>query len=161
MTQSRLAKAKFETNEDSRLCEAVRLFGPRDWWRVASVVPNRTARQCRERWCNYLNPTLISHPWTEPEDRLLLEKVDAMGTRWNAIVSFFDGRSKNSLRNRYRSIQRHMGGDTRSEATKCDREMTTELQNSIPVMDDPFGMIDRIDEEWDAIWRADDDPFFS
>jgi hypothetical protein len=160
MAQLRSAKSKFESHEDSLLSEAVRIFGTRDWWLVASAVPNRTARQCRERWCNYLNPRLISRPWTEPEDRLLLEKADEMGCRWNVIVSFFDGRSKNSLRNRYRSIKRHTGRARVSEVPRCEGSRSAKTETPEPVIDDPFAFLDRIDDEWNSGWCTDFGFFF-
>jgi hypothetical protein len=151
MSEARPPKSKFAGHEDTRLIEAVRVFGTRDWWLVASAVPNRTARQCRERWSNYLNPRLTSHAWTESEDRLLLAKVEEMGCRWNVILGFFDGRSKNSLRNRYRSVQRRTGHAPRREAP--------ETESPTPGTDDPFSFMDRLGDQWNLWWQGDCDPF--
>jgi hypothetical protein len=162
MSQSRPTKVKFEAHEDNRLSEAVRVLGTNDWWLVASAVPNRTARQCRERWCNYLNPKLISHAWTEAEDRLLFEKVDQMGCRWGAIINFFDGRSKNSLRNRYRScVQRRAARGPRREAPECQPHEPARAEIPPAVGDDPFAFMDRINDEWTFSWEAECEPLFS
>jgi hypothetical protein len=159
MADSRPSKSKFESDEDTRLIEAVRIFGTTDWWLVASAVPNRTARQCRERWSNYLNPTLNSNAWTEAEDRLLFEKVEQLGCRWNVIVNFFDGRSKNSLRNRYRSAQRQT---SRIHAPQCANPISPNPNPEplAPVIEDPFAFLDRIEQEWNFSWHEDCDTFF-
>jgi hypothetical protein len=160
MAATRTPKSKFGAHEDACLSEAVRVFGTGDWWLIASAVPNRTSRQCRERWSNYLNPGLSSHGWTEAEDRLLLEKVNEMGCRWGVIVGFFDGRSKNSLRNRYRSVQRRSGRAPRADVSQSNSPLSTDSHAALPAMEDPFAFMDRIDEEWNISWHADCDPFF-
>jgi hypothetical protein len=46
-----------------------------------------------------------------------------------------------------------MGGEIHTEAPQRDRKMPTDI-------DDPFAILDRIDEEWNMIWRTDHDTFF-
>jgi myb proto-oncogene protein len=70
-------------------------------------MPNHNARQCRERHNNYLKPSLRHDPWTAEEDRLLVEKAEVCGSKWNTIATFFTNRSGNSLRNRWHMIQRY------------------------------------------------------
>ena len=35
------------------------------WVKVASHVPGRSDQQCRERWCNHINPALRRSRWTK------------------------------------------------------------------------------------------------
>jgi hypothetical protein len=65
-----------------------------------------TARQCRERWRNYLSPELEHDEWTEEDDRKLLRGFEHFGTRWTLIAETFSGRSGNTIRNRYFLLQR-------------------------------------------------------
>ena len=69
-------------------------------------LPGRTARQCRDRWVNYLNPALSDKEWTKDEDDLLLDMYREFGTHWKDISLFFEGRSLNSIRNRVMKLIR-------------------------------------------------------
>lgn len=99
-------KIKFSPQEDMLLLHAVQSLGTSDWHIVASRVPGRNARQCRERWNNYVNPSLISAPWTAKEDCFLMEKYRELGPHWRTIASYFTSRSTNSIKNRFTILQR-------------------------------------------------------
>ena len=101
------AKSKFSKEDDLKLISLVMSRNDRDWVWIAQQMTNRNPRQCRERWYNYLDPSLHKGGWTPEEDRLLMEKKKEMGPHWNAIARFFSGRSGNSVRNRWLLIMRH------------------------------------------------------
>jgi hypothetical protein len=56
---------------------------------------------------NYLAPHLRSDPWTEPEDALLVAKINELGCSWSLISRFFPRRSDNDVKNRWYSHLRH------------------------------------------------------
>ena len=99
-------KIKFTPAEDQLLIDAVNQFGCDDWHLICSKVPGRNPRQCRERWNNYVNPRIISSPWTSEEDEKLLKKYEEFGSKWHTIASFFPTRSTNNIKNRFVSLQR-------------------------------------------------------
>ena len=101
------SKSKFTREDDLKLIQLVMSRNDRDWVWISQQMPNRNPRQCRERWYNYLDPSLHKGGWTPEEDQLLLEKKKEMGPHWNAIARFFKGRSGNSVRNRWLLIMRH------------------------------------------------------
>jgi hypothetical protein len=74
-----------------------------DWEAVANRMEGRSARQCRERWVNYFAPTIRNDPWTEDENRLLVDKINKLGHCWAKIGYFFNGRSENDVKNRWYS----------------------------------------------------------
>lgn len=41
---------RWTADEDKRLRVAVKLFGPKNWMKIADFVPGRTQVQCRERF---------------------------------------------------------------------------------------------------------------
>ena len=71
-------KFKFGADEDIQLKDLVLKYGENNWTQIAQNMPNRNARQCKERWCNYLSPNICKSPWTQDEDNLLLEKYKEM-----------------------------------------------------------------------------------
>lgn len=76
------------------------------WSQVANLLPNRTARQVRERYKNFLSPGLTNKPWTKEEDNLLKEAYDRLGPKWAKITSYFNGRSEINIKNRWTSLQK-------------------------------------------------------
>jgi hypothetical protein len=91
----------------------------------------RNARQCRERWQNYLDPELRRSPWTAEEDLLLQAKVAEYGAGWHKISTFFVNRSPLSLRNRWQQFERRLAkGDIEIEAAKQSQLSATVTERS-------------------------------
>jgi hypothetical protein len=109
----------FTVQEDVRLLEIINRSHVINWDMITKQIGGRSARQCRERWLNYLNPQIRSDPWTEDEDRLLLEKINELGHCWASICHFFNGRSESDVKNRwyshlkYRSLPDPLSGRLR------------------------------------------------
>lgn len=95
------SRHKFTPEEDIKLSKMIALHGPKKWNKIALALPGRTGRQCRDRFQNYLNPSLTNGPWTKEEDRLLEQKVYELGQHWNKIAIYFKGRSSNNVKNRW------------------------------------------------------------
>jgi hypothetical protein len=93
----------FSPTEDAFLLRLVGDDPSPQWEVIAEQMPDRTARQCRERWLNYLNPAIRVDPWTEAEDSLLIEKVNDLGHFWSTMTNFFNGRSESDIKNRWYS----------------------------------------------------------
>ena len=100
-------KSKFERYEDEKLKRLVAKFGTENWNTIAHKMKDRTVRQCRERWLNYLDPNLNKSEWTDEEDKLLYQKFDELGRRWKVIASFFENRTDISVKNRWLMLERH------------------------------------------------------
>jgi hypothetical protein len=96
-------KVKFTPAEDQKLRELVKRLGLSNWIKVAEQMTSRNARQCRERWNNYLSPALLTHPWTPDEDILLDQKYAQVGSKWTYIAGFFPDRSRNNIKNRWKT----------------------------------------------------------
>jgi hypothetical protein len=98
-----VTRKPFAIFEDARLIELVNHLGQASWDVIAAQMPGRSARQCRERWINYLSPDIRVGPWTEVEDYILLNQVVHLGTRWTAIARSLNGRSDSDVKNRWYS----------------------------------------------------------
>ena len=99
-------KNKFTPSEDEKLKYLVSKFGTDSWSLIGQLMQTRNARQCRERWNNYLNPTLSTEPWSFEEDQLLAKKFAELGPQWNKLSKFFNNRSDNNIRNRWHFLLR-------------------------------------------------------
>jgi hypothetical protein len=101
------ARRPFRPEEDARLIQILSSAPFRCWDAVAQQFENRTPRQCRERWLNYLCPQVRIAPWTKQEDELLVAMVNEHCRAWSVISRWFNGRSENDVKNRWYSHLRH------------------------------------------------------
>jgi hypothetical protein len=148
------ARSKFSVEEDSKLLDAVMRLGTAKWGAVARDVGNRNARQCRERWRNYVNPNLVpSNPWTDEEDAILVSLLLEMGGRWMAIHQLFPSRSVHDLKNRCRMLYRRNASFRRPKLTETLPESADpdSLLNVGPPADeeDPFPFLDKLKPEFE------------
>ncbi|KAJ2607846.1 hypothetical protein H4S08_004677 [Coemansia sp. RSA 1365] len=100
-----LHKGPWTPAEDDLLRQRVAQY-PSQWSRVAEGITGRTDDQCAKRWRESLDPEIDRGKWRPEEDRLLLEKYAELGTQWQKIATFFQGRPGLHCRNRWRKIQR-------------------------------------------------------
>jgi hypothetical protein len=103
---SKSIKRQFSIEEDRTVLIFVAAHGLKSWSLLASQMPNRTAKQCRERWHNHLNPSINRRPWSADEDRILAMRHRELGNRWAAIARFLPGRTDTLVKNRWNTSVR-------------------------------------------------------
>jgi hypothetical protein len=97
----------FTPQDDGELRNLVNTFGDGNWTDIAIRMPSGlSSRQCRERWRNYVSPSLHNQNWTDEDDRKLIDEFARLGPRWAIIAEAFPGRSGNTVRNRYFLLKR-------------------------------------------------------
>jgi hypothetical protein len=94
-------RRKFTPEEDLQLRSLVEQLGTKHWEEISRYLPDRSARQCRNRYKNYLLDSLVTNPWTREEDAVLIEKFHQIGPKWVEIGKLLSGRSGNNVKNRW------------------------------------------------------------
>ncbi|KAI3780237.1 hypothetical protein L2E82_10208 [Cichorium intybus] len=98
---------KWAPDEDKRLKIAVKLFGGKNWNKIARFVPGRTQVQCRERWVNCLDPALNMNEWTPQEDLQLKYAIEEHGYCWSKVAACVPPRTDNQCRRRWSVLLPH------------------------------------------------------
>ena len=103
-----LQSGNWSPKEDEALRASVARHGIKPWPTVSSGVPGRSAKQCRERWHNHLNPNVDKSCFTAEEDELILKGYEVHGTKWSRIAKDVHSqtskwRTDNQVKNRFNS----------------------------------------------------------
>ena len=103
-----VVKGKWHSKEDEKLCALVAKLGSDGLWNKISEAFcfTRSPKQCRERWQNFLDPSLNTSSWTPDEDDLLLKLHAIHGPSWAQIASSFPGRTNDRVKRRVKTLLR-------------------------------------------------------
>jgi len=100
-----IKRGRWSTDEDKRLIMAVHAYPLNNWVLVQRHTQGRTDVQCRERWCNILNPELNTGPWSKEEDESLKKAIKEVGAgNWSKIAEIMYPRTDNQCWRRWRLI---------------------------------------------------------
>lgn len=99
-------------DEDRLLLEVLqKSTKPIKWRNIAELIPNRSGKQCRERYFNHLQPSLTKKLWSPVEEAALFRLYGIFGQKWKVITSYLHGRTNNSTKNRFHHIRRRIEKD--------------------------------------------------
>ena len=117
-----LKKGSWTAEEDAMLIEWVKSEGEGKWALCAvQMKGRRSGKQCRERWNNTLDPDVKKGEWTRSEDVKLFEEYWRMGSKWASMANNFDGRTENSIKNRFYSLLRKMASVSVREGSQKNK----------------------------------------
>eukprot|EP00953_Heterococcus_sp_UTEX-ZZ885_P017808 9964-Heterococcus_DN1.PRE.2 len=76
----------WKNTEDEILKAAVMKYGKMQWARVASLLSRKSAKQCKARWFEWLDPSIKKTDWTRDEEEKLLHLAKLMPNQWRTIA---------------------------------------------------------------------------
>lgn len=126
-------------DEDKLLLSIVQSMRvPMKWSLVAQNLPERTGKQCRERYVNHLNPRLKVTDWSPTEDATIFHLYNTIGSHWAKMSKIIPGRTDNGIKNRFHNLRRQLEREDEhrlrlSAARDFPEEIRLELLREFPI----------------------------
>lgn len=76
----------WRNTEDEILKAAVMKYGKNQWARIASLLHKKSAKQCKARWYEWLDPSIKKTEWSREEEEKLLHLAKLMPCQWRTIA---------------------------------------------------------------------------
>ncbi len=86
MVRISLKGGVWKNAEDEMLKAGVMKYGKNNWSRVASLLNRKTARECKARWFEWLDPAIKKTEWTREEEEKLLQLAKIFPAQWRTIA---------------------------------------------------------------------------
>ncbi|GBF97104.1 hypothetical protein Rsub_10115 [Raphidocelis subcapitata] len=93
----------WKNTEDEILKAAVMKYGLNQWARISSLLVRKSAKQCKARWYEWLDPAIKKTEWTREEDEKLLHLAKLLPTQWRTIAPIV-GRTPAQCLERYEKL---------------------------------------------------------
>jgi len=104
-------RGKWTKAEDEQLRRILSRFDCKNshtWEKAAEGMGfTRSNKQCRERWTNFLDPSLRHGPWTAEEDARLLSLHSQFGNKWKKFSQTLVGRCGEGIRRRFKCLKQN------------------------------------------------------
>jgi pre-mRNA-splicing factor CDC5/CEF1 len=104
----------WKNSEDEILKAAVMKYGKQQWARVASLLNRKSAKQCKARWNEWLDPSIRKVEWSREEDEKLLHLAKLMPAQWKTIGPLVGGRTAVQCQERYEQLLDEAAAGTRA-----------------------------------------------
>jgi pre-mRNA-splicing factor CDC5/CEF1 len=76
----------WKNTEDEILKAAVMKYGLNQWSRISSLLVRKSAKQCKARWYEWLDPSIKKTEWTRAEEEKLLHMAKLFPAQWRTIA---------------------------------------------------------------------------
>lgn len=145
-------KGRWTPEEDQMLADLVKEHGTKNWRFIASHLKGRLPKQCRERWCNQLDPHIRKDALTPKEWSLVRAAHEKLGNRWADIAKLIPGRTANHIKNQWNTMLRRMCVQQGRKRKRSSRGSQDEDDLSIEEFDGDDMDVDlsENDEHWES-----------
>ncbi|MBN3309106.1 CDC5L protein, partial [Amia calva] len=129
---------------DEILKAAVMKYGKNQWSRIASLLHRKSAKQCKARWYEWLDPSIKKTEWSREEEEKLLHLAKLMPTQWRTIAPII-GRTAAQCLEHYeflldKAAQRDNEEDTADDPRKLKPGEIDPNPETKPARPDPVDM---------------------
>ena len=101
----------WKNTEDEILKAAVMKYGLNQWARISSLLVRKSAKECKARWYEWLDPSIKKTEWSRDEEEKLLHLSKIFPTQWRTISPLI-GRTPAQCIEKYEDLlDRAMGRD--------------------------------------------------
>ncbi|KAG7328432.1 hypothetical protein KOW79_008376 [Hemibagrus wyckioides] len=134
----------WRNTEDEILKAAVMKYGKNQWSRIASLLHRKSAKQCKARWYEWLDPSIKKTEWSREEEEKLLHLAKLMPTQWRTIAPII-GRTAAQCLEHYeylldKAAQRDNEEDTNDDPRKLKPGEIDPNPETKPARPDPVDM---------------------
>jgi pre-mRNA-splicing factor CDC5/CEF1 len=99
----------WKNTEDEILKSAVMKYGLNQWSRISSLLVRKSAKECKARWYEWLDPSIKKTEWSRDEEEKLLHLAKIFPTQWRTIAPLI-GRTPAQCIEKYETLlDRAMG----------------------------------------------------
>ncbi|XP_042611519.1 LOW QUALITY PROTEIN: cell division cycle 5-like protein [Cyprinus carpio] len=86
MEESLTGRRSRPESDDEILKSGCNEHGKNQWSRIASLLHRKSAKQCKARWYEWLDPSIKKTEWSREEEEKLLHLPKLMPTQWRTIA---------------------------------------------------------------------------
>jgi len=132
----------WRNTEDEILKAAVMKYGKNQWSRIASLLHRKSAKQCKARWFEWLDPSIKKTEWSREEEEKLLHLAKLMPTQWRTIAPII-GRTAAQCLEHYEFLldkAQNREGDTDDDPRKLKPGEIDPNPETKPARPDPVDM---------------------
>lgn len=76
----------WKNSEDEILKAAVMKYGLNQWSRISSLLVRKSAKECKARWMEWLDPSIRKTEWSRTEEEQLLHLAKTFPNQWRTIA---------------------------------------------------------------------------
>lgn len=135
-------RIRFTPQEDTEIVRLVSIHGDNDWKRISDELSKqainniqRTPRQCKDRYVNYLCPGINKGEWTIEEDQIIMFNFMLTVPHFKIMKNLFPGRSEAAIKNRFKHLYKYGLGLLKP---KIDSNISSNEDESVNMQNQKF-----------------------